>query len=71
MIPDSSSQRKYPTLWVHVKTQHIYEIKGFAICERHMWPVVIYERYDGDAGQVWTRACHQFFDGRFVPKEKT
>jgi hypothetical protein len=67
-IADPSSQAPYPQIYKHLKTGHLYQIKGFAICERHMWPVVIYERWDGDTGQIWTRACHEFFDGRFVPR---
>lgn len=67
-IQDPSSQPKYPQVYKH-KKGGLYIIRGFAICERHMWPVVIYEKWDGDTGQVWTRAAHEFFDGRFKPRE--
>lgn len=62
--PLALADGRFPGRWKH-NHGGVYYIKGFAIDENNMWPVVIYEKWDGQTGQIWTRPCHEFFDGRF------
>lgn len=57
---------KRKTRWLHRKTRHVYSILAFGIEEATMRPTVIYQRADAASGQVWTRPCEEFFDGRFA-----
>lgn len=50
--------------WTHTKTGRRYAIKGFAIQEDSLAPIVIYE--DIVSLDRWTRPCAEFFDGRFL-----
>lgn len=61
-VRDSSSQDKYPGVWVHRKGGR-YRIVDFAVSEMTMQPVVIYESLDHFL--KWVRPCSEFFDGRF------
>lgn len=53
-------------MWKHVKTGNYYTIVGFAIEERTLTPVVVYQPIEAGVKTMWTRPCHEFFDGRFV-----
>lgn len=63
-IRDPSSQSPFP-VWLHVKTQHLYEVIAHGIEEETLKPIVIYRRQD-ETGPIWTRPCDQFYDGRFT-----
>lgn len=62
-IRDPSSQPPFP-IWLHVKTQGLYEVLHHGIEEGTLKPVVIYRRISD--GSIWTRPCEQFYDGRFT-----
>jgi hypothetical protein len=49
--------------WVHRKTGGEYSVICYGIAEATLTPVVIYKNVS--TGEVWTRPCAEFFDGRF------
>jgi hypothetical protein len=51
------------TRWRHLKTNHIYNIVGFATAENNMEDTILY-REVGSA-HTWSRPYKQFMDGRF------
>jgi hypothetical protein len=56
----------YASRWKHLKTGHVYKVKGTATIEATMTPAVIYGREDGDDGHGWwVRPKTEFLDGRF------
>lgn len=53
------------TLWVHLKTSHLYVIVGDCQLEATNRPAVLY-RLVGGEGPVWARDMEEFMDGRFA-----
>lgn len=57
------------TIWVHLKTGHIYIVVGECQIEVTNKPGILYLRTDVTEGIVWMRPTEEFLDGRFVETE--
>lgn len=74
MLPNHPKRK---SLWVHVKTGHLYYIRTLAWNESDLTPVVVYQRFDETPesfidfylDEIWVRPLSEFLDGRFIPKD--
>lgn len=53
------------TMWLHVKTGHLYIVVGECWLEATNAPAVLYHRAGG-VGPTWARDREEFLDGRFA-----
>lgn len=53
------------TLWLHLKTNHLYVVVGHCQLEATNRRAVLYHRVGGD-GPTWAREEAEFLDGRFA-----
>lgn len=53
------------TLWLHLKTNHLYVVVGDCLIEATCRPAVLYTLVGG-GGPTWARDRDEFMDGRFA-----